>query len=46
MLATMALASTGPTPGMAISRRPTSVARALAKISRSVSSAWRLTKSS
>jgi hypothetical protein len=40
-LATIAPASIGPTLGTAISRRPTSVARALARISRSVSSAWR-----
>ena len=45
-LATIALASTGPTPGTAISRRPMSVARALARIRRSVSSAWRFTRSS
>ena len=45
-LATIALASTGPTPGTAISRRPTSVDRALARIMRSVSRAWRFTRSS
>src|SRR3954453_19576020 len=37
-LATNALASSGPTPGMAISRRPTSVSRALSRMRRSFSS--------
>jgi Tripartite tricarboxylate transporter TctA family len=44
--ATMALARTGPTPGISISRRPTSVDRALALIWRSVSSACALTSCS
>jgi hypothetical protein len=45
-VATMALASTGPTPGISISRWPSSVDLALARTSRSFSRTWSFTNRS
>ena len=42
-VATMALASTGPTPGTSINRQPNSVDRALDQTRRSFSSTWSFT---